>query len=181
MVKVEKLGSGYRFNDNPKDITCFLGSPHNTLDSSRSIQESIILELSKYSISNLVCFSPDYMDICIHLSDKVIGKNISYAGLDWELEVLSNIDIFSLYTPKNINAIDTYKYFYYLGRMSLELKGRFPNDYRDRLVVSVEEGCPIEVEIRKLVMSTSSLYIINSDATYESHAKEIFRAYNLVS
>lgn len=68
----------------------------------------------------------------------ITDKDASYKQILWEFERLEKMDIFSMYFC-NDNS-DQPICMYELGRNIVKMQMRFPNDWEERIIISVEDG-----------------------------------------
>ena len=95
-------------------------------------QADIISQLEEYHLDKLVIFNPRRDNFPIH------DPSASYKQILWEFEALEKADIFSMYFTKGVS--DQPICMYELGRNICKMQIRKPIDWKDRIVISVEEG-----------------------------------------
>ena len=123
------------YKPNPSDIKVFLAGGITGCPKWQNevIKELEILDKKEYDKdeeSHLVVFNPrrDNFDI---------KKDSAEEQIKWEFYMLENCDIFSMYFCKDeIQPICMYE----LGRYITRMQMRFPSDWEDRIVITVEEG-----------------------------------------
>lgn len=151
----------------PKEkITCFLGGG---ITDCPDWQKEVANELSKLDTEDLICFNPRQPNFDIK------NPNASFEQIKWEFDHLSNMDIFSMYfsESKSNQPICLYE----LGRYISEIQKRFPNDYINRIIVSVENGYS---RIQDVIIQTQLALgknIVQTNASYKLHAYYIFGSY----
>lgn len=104
----------------------------------------------------------------------VTNKNASYEQIVWEYERLERMDIFSMYFC-NDNS-DQPICMYELGRNIVRMQNRFPNDWQDRIVISVEDGYRRKADVLIQTELCAPKLFVDGDATPQSHAHYIKRA-----
>ena len=131
----------------------------------RDWQRDVIEELKNEDIS---IFSPrqKYFDIA--------DKKASYSQIAWEFERLERMDIFSMYFCSGDS--DQPICMYELGRNILRMQNRFPVDWKNRIVISVESGYKRKADVIIQTELCAPGIFIDADATTESHAMSIKRA-----
>ena len=153
-------------NETPKYPSCFLAGG---ITNCKEWQKEVIAELEHY---NITIYNPrqEHFDIS--------KKDAAYRQIEWEFERLEQMDIFSMYFC-NDNS-DQPICMYELGRNIIRMQNRFPNSWRDRIVVSVEDGYKRKQDVLiQLGLCAPYLYV-ESNATTWLHAEEIKRAFDKV-
>lgn len=127
-------------------------------------QKIVIQELESEDIS---VYNPRQERFC------VADKSASYKQIVWEYERLEKMDIFSMYFcgGDSIQPICMYE----LGRNILRMQNRFPSDWQNRIVISVEDGYQREQDVIIQVELCSGIHV-NTNATPQLHAQQIKRA-----
>lgn len=92
-------------------------------------QKDVIKELDVYDVS---IFNPRQE------SFDISDKSASYRQILWEYERLEQMDIFSMYFCDDNS--DQPICLYELGRNILRMQNRFPSDWQNRIIISVEDG-----------------------------------------
>lgn len=112
------------------DITVFLaGGITNCPDwQSKVIKD---LNVDNYYLESLVIFNPRRENFPIW------DKSAAYAQIEWEYQMLERCNIFSMYFSSGES--DQPICMYELGRNILRMQMRFPADWQDRIVISVED------------------------------------------
>lgn len=146
-------------DENPTHISLFLAGG---ISGCRNWQDDVLRELEPDNIS---IFNPrqKYFDI----SD----KDATPKQIAWEFERLESMDVFSMYfcNSDSVQPICMYE----LGRNIIRMQNRFPNDWYDRIVVSIEDGYIRKQDvIIQLSLCAPDLYV-QSPATPETHAQHI--------
>lgn len=103
----------------------------------------------------------------------VTDKNASYKQIVWEYERLEKMDIFSMYFCRgdSIQPICLYE----LGRNIIRMQNRFPKDWQNRIIISVEDGYQREQDVVIQVELCSGIRV-DTNANPQSHAQNIKRA-----
>lgn len=127
-------------------------------------QKEVIKELEDYNIS---IFNPrqEHFD--------VTDKNASYKQIRWEFERLEQMDIFSMYFC-NDNS-DQPICMYELGRNIVRMQNRFPSDWDQRIVISVEPGYKraADVRIQTELATQNKVFVEDTNTSPEIHAQRI--------
>ena len=91
--------------------------------------------------------------------------------IKWEFEHLEQCDIFSIYfcNSSSVQPICMYE----LGRNIVRMQQRFPNDYQNRIIVSVESGYLREEDVIIQTNFACPNIFVNINATPLSHAEII--------
>lgn len=129
-------------------------------------QKEVIKELEFDDIS---IFNPrqEHFDIT--------DKSASYKQIAWEFERLEEMSVFSIYFC-NDNS-DQPICMYELGRNIVRMQNRFPNDWQDRIVISVEYGYRRKVDVVIQTGLCAPQLFIETDGSPKTHAQYIRRAY----
>lgn len=98
----------------------------------------------------------------------VNDKNASYNQILWEYERLERMDIFSMYFC-NDNS-DQPICMYELGRNIVRMQNRFPNDWQDRIIISVEDGYRRKQDVLIQTCLCAPALFVSGDADTQSHA-----------
>lgn len=103
-------------------------------------QAEVIKHLEKYTdTDDLIVYNPrrSFFD--------VTDKSASYKQIKWEFDYLAKMDIFSMYftNSESVQPIC----FYELGRHLAVMQQRFPDDFKSRIVLSVEKGFSREIDV----------------------------------
>lgn len=125
-------------------------------------QKAVMQELKDTDVS---IFNPrqEHFDIT--------DKSASYKQIQWEFERLEQMDIFSMYFC-NDNS-DQPICMYELGRNIVRMQNRFPSDWQNRIVVSVEDGYRRKQDVLIQMKLCAPTLCVNENATPETHAKSI--------
>lgn len=143
--------------EEPKYISVFLaGGITNCGDWQKEVEKHLdhIEELSVINPRN------DKFDI----TNEKASKN----QIKWEFDRLERADIFSMYfcNSGSVQPICLYE----LGRNIVRMQQRFPNDWEDRIVISIENGYSREFDvIMQTRLCASRLWIFTNASPY-SHA-----------
>lgn len=128
-------------------------------------QKEVIEELESENIS---IYNPrqEHFDIT--------DKSASWKQITWEFERLEQMDIFSMYFCEGVS--DQPICMYELGRNILRMQNRFPCDWENRIIISVENGYK---RLEDVVIQTNLCapkLLVNIDATPSIHAQYIRKA-----
>ena len=125
-------------------------------------QKEVINNLKHYELS---VYNPrqEHFDI--------LDKKASYNQILWEFERLEKCDIFSMYFC-NDNS-DQPICMYELGRNVLRMQQRFPNDWKYRIIISVEDGYKRASDVIIQTELCAPKLIIYTAANPSSHAEFI--------
>lgn len=95
-------------------------------------QKDIIERLEYLNTEKLVVLNPRRENFPIN------DPLASYQQIEWEFKALENADIFSMYFSggESVQPICMYE----LGRNLVKMQVRKPIDWKDRIVISVEDG-----------------------------------------
>lgn len=137
-------------------------------------QKDIIKKLNDLSSEKLVVFNPRRDNFPIG------DKTASYNQIQWEFDKLNKADIFSIYftSGKSTQPICMYE----LGRYITIMQHRFPIDWENRIIISVEDGYvrKEDVIIQTELACGNKLHVncqLNEDVLREYHAEYIIKAY----
>lgn len=86
----------------------------------------------KWGNKDLVIFNPRRDDFPIGI------PSAAYEQIEWEYNQLNNMDIFSMYFCDGES--DQPICMYELGRYIVKMQTRFPIDWENRIIISVEQG-----------------------------------------
>lgn len=160
------------------DVFCFLaggitGCPDWQKDIINSFEGFI-----KDNIKNLVLFNPRRENFPIH------DPNAANEQISWEFKYLEQMDIFSMYFC-NCNS-DQPICMYELGRNIAKMQQRFPNDWMNRIVITVEEGYKRQADVEiQTKLATNGAVVAkvfkDHDEAIKSHAYEIYQSYLTLS
>lgn len=125
-------------------------------------QKEVIKELEFDDIS---VFNPR------HEHFDVTDKSASYKQIVWEFERLEQMGIFSMYFC-NDNS-DQPICMYELGRNIVRMQNRFPSDWQDRIVISVEEGYIRKADVIIQTQLCAPQLFVESNGCPETHAQYI--------
>ena len=101
----------------------------------------------------------------------VTDISASRKQIKWEFEHLEKTDIFSIYfcNSGSVQPICLYE----LGRNIVRMQQRFPNDWEDRIVISIENGYSRYLDVVEQTSLCAPKLWININATPKSHAMRI--------
>ena len=163
----------YYYEPFTKDIKVFLaGGITNCPD----WQWEVIKQLEdNYAYDSLVVFNPRRENFPIG------NKSAAYTQVAWEFEMLEKCDIFSMYFSSGDS--DQPICMYELGRNILRMQMKFPTDWQDRIVISVEDGYRRKQDVLiQTDLATNSKVFVNTQIEpkicLEDHINNITIAYN---
>lgn len=128
-------------------------------------QKDVIRSLES---ENITVFNPRQEAFDINDNDAGIRQ------IEWEFDRLEHMDIFSMYFC-NSNS-DQPICMYELGRNIIRMQNRFPCDWENRIVISVEDGYKRSTDVLVQTALCAPVLFVNTGATPESHAHFIRRA-----
>lgn len=157
-----------------KDISVFLaGGITNCHDWQKNVIDTI---KNDYSVINdsLVLFNPRRDNFPIH--DKFAARQ----QIAWEFDMIEKCNIFSMYFSSGDS--DQPICMYELGRNILRMQMRFPSDWEDRIIISVEDGYrrKQDVLIQTEFATNSKIFVntqVSEDLCMEYHIQNIMRAF----
>lgn len=142
-------------------------------------QKEVIDFFKNRTDARLVLLNPRRDNFPIH------DPNAAEEQIAWEFNALERMDIFSMYFCAGTS--DQPICMYELGRNICRMQMRFPTDWEDRIVVSVEEGYRRKQDvIIQTYLATKDMVPVHPDRTYPSnkilnwHVADIERAYKYV-
>ena len=104
----------------------------------------------------------------------VTDKSASYKQIVWEFERLEQMGIFSMYFC-NDNS-DQPICMYELGRNIVRMQNRFPRDWQDRIVISVEEGYRRKTDVVIQTQLCAPQLFVDTNGCPKAHAQYIREA-----
>ena len=98
----------------------------------------------------------------------ITDESASRKQIKWEFERLEKADIFSIYfcNSDSVQPICLYE----LGRNIVRMQQRFPNDWEDRIVISIENGYSRYLDVIEQVSLCAPRLWVNINATPIAHA-----------
>lgn len=138
-------------------------------------QKEIITGIDKAEYgSSIVIFNPRRENFPIHIPSAADEQ------IEWEFYQLNKMDIFSMYFCESDS--DQPICMYELGRYISEMQKRFPIDWKDRIIISVENGYKrindVLVQSRlacgKIFINTGQPQV---EVLRDLHIKQIIKAY----
>ena len=134
-------------------------------------QSKVIERLEPYGIT---VFNPRRKNFDIS------NKTEELKQIVWEFRRLEEMDIFSMYFCNSES--DQPICMYELGRYICRMQERFPNDWEDRIVISVEEGYSRADDVFvQTKLAGLSLTNVNAGASPNSHAYRILQALDKIT
>lgn len=98
----------------------------------------------------------------------ITDKTAADIQIAWEFERLEQMDIFSMYFCDGES--DQPICMYELGRNIVRMQNRFPSDWQNRIIVSVEEGYKRKKDVITQLQLCAPGLFVDSDACPETHA-----------
>lgn len=95
-------------------------------------QNEVIRKLEDFDLQKLVIYNPRQEHF------NITDPNASYKQISWEFQYLENMDIFSMYFSDGDS--DQPICMYELGRNLIRMQNRFPNDWKERIIITCENG-----------------------------------------
>lgn len=168
----------YYYEPFAKDTSVFLAGG---ITNCGNWQQKIIKQLVDnydYDYDSLVVFNPRRENFPIW------DKSAAYEQIEWEFKMLERCDIFSMYFPSGES--DQPICMYELGRNILRMQMRFPADWRDRIIISVEDGYKRKQDVLiQTGLATQDTVLINTQTSpwicLSYHLEMIIRAYKKLS
>lgn len=152
---------------NLKNIKLFLAGGITNCD---DWQSKVIDELNAFSLDDLMIFNPrrKYFDS----SD----KNASQKQIEWEFKYLNSMDIFTMYFANSENSVQPIC-LYELGRHLERMIHRFPGDWKDRIIIGIEDGYSRTQDV--IIQSRLALRcnVVQERITPEVYAQMIYKSY----
>ena len=171
-MKVITAPNNYKMQEG--EISIFLaGGITNCSDWQSEIIDRLGYDLG---INDLVIFNPRRKNFPIH------KPSAAYEQIEWEFDNLNRMDIFSMYFCSGDS--DQPICLYELGRYIAKMQIRFPIDWENRIIISVEKGYKrtqdviIQTQLacgKKININTSQP---NNDILMNYHTIAICKAYN---
>lgn len=163
-----------KYNKSDNDVTVFLAGG---ITNCRNWQKEIISRIEKnthYFCDSLIVFNPRRENFPID------DKSAAFQQIEWEYEMLENCDIFSMYFCSGES--DQPICMYELGRNILRMQMRFPSDWQDRIIVSVEDGYRRKQDVLiQTSLSTGNKVFVNTqispEISIDYHTDNIIKAY----
>ena len=138
-------------------------------------KEVIDIIANKYTINamDIVIFNPRRDNFPIG------DKTAAYKQIQWEFDALERCDIFSMYFSSGES--DQPICMYELGRNIMRMQMRFPGDWEERIVISVEDGYrrKQDVLIQTELATNNKIYVntqISESINKEYHVRDIVKA-----
>ena len=133
-------------------------------------QDAVINTLRYYDTEKLIVANPRRPNFPIN-DPKAAAQQIA-----WEFYWLERCDIFSMYFVASEQS-DQPICMYELGRNVMAMQHRFPESYKNRIVLSCEDGYRREADVKAQMNLALGRRVIIS-TTPEEHAKRIVEAYH---
>lgn len=125
-------------------------------------------------LDSLVLFNPRQDNFPIH------DRLAAYRQISWEFDMIEKCNIFSMYFSSGES--DQPICMYELGRNILRMQTRFPADWQDRIIISVEDGYKRKQDvIIQTSLATSDKIFVNTQIAenicLEYHVENIVKAF----
>lgn len=108
----------------------------------------------------------------------VTDKEASYRQILWEFERLESMEIFTMYFCNDES--DQPICMYELGRNIVRMQNRFPDDWQDRIVVSVESGYKRMDDVLIQLRLCAKSIDVDCNGTPQAHANRIKQTVELL-
>ncbi len=95
--------------------------------------------------------------------------------IKWEFNQLEKMDIFSMYFCNSVSNQPIC--LYELGRNILKMQIRFPNDWWERIVISIENGYQRELDVVEQLKLCAPKLRVFTNTTPRSHSMRIAEAF----
>lgn len=145
--------------ENAKFISIFLAGG---ITNCENWQKEIIKELE---FEDITIFNPRQKNFDIN------DNSASIKQITWEFERLEQMDIFSMYFCNS--SSDQPICMYELGRNIIRMQNRFPNDWQDRIIISVENGYKRSQDVIIQTALCASHLFVDNNVTPQAHAHYI--------
>ena len=103
-------------------------------------------------------------------------KNASQKQIEWEFKYLNSMDIFTMYFTNSENSVQPIC-LYELGRHLERMIHRFPGDWKDRIIIGIEDGYSRTQDV--IIQSRLALRcnVVQERITPEVYAQMIYKSY----
>ena len=109
-------------------------------------------------------------------------KNAAYEQIQWEFDQLEKCDIFSMYFCAGES--DQPICMYELGRNILRMQNKFPADWQERIIISVEDGYKRKQDVLIQTELATHIDIVNTQVSPDTlmfyHTEDIYRKYKRI-
>ena len=162
------------YEQHDKDISVFLAGG---ITNCHDWQSKVVKDLNVNNLSSLIVFNPRRKNFPIE------DKSAAYSQIKWEYKMLEKCDIFSMYFSSGDS--DQPICMYELGRNILRMQMRFPSDWEDRIIISVEDGYRrIQDVLIQTGLATQDQVFVNTQISpricLANHVDNILRAFKKV-
>ena len=162
------------YEPHDKDVSVFLaGGITNCPNWQKKVIETI---KNTYSIvtDSLVLFNPRRDNFPIH------DKSAASQQIEWEFDMIEKCNVFSMYFSSGES--DQPICMYELGRNILRMQMRYPADWQDRIIVSVEDGYHrIQDVLIQTELATNGKipinHMVNKEMCLENHINDILKTF----
>ena len=159
-----------QYNLKPGEVSVFLAGG---ITNCPNWQDDIIGRLKEYNLDNLAIFNPRRKNFPIN------DPNASHEQIWWEFCKLEEADIFSMYFSSGVS--DQPICMYELGRYIVRMQMRFPTNWKDRIIISVENGYKRKQDVLiQTELACGDLFIntqLSNEILKDYHAELIKKAY----
>lgn len=142
----------------------------------RDWQSKVIkrLDVDYQYLEDLVIFNPRRENFPIY------DPYAAYEQIEWEYHSIEKCDIFSMYFASGDS--DQPICMYELGRNILRMQMKYPADWEDRIIISVEDGYRRKEDVLiQTELATDSKLVVNTDEKDNmclfNHIENIVKAY----
>ena len=142
--------------ENAKFISVFLAGG---ITNCENWQKEIIKELE---FEDITIFNPRQKNFDIN------DKSASVKQITWEFERLEQMDIFSMYFCNS--SSDQPICMYELGRNIIRMQNRFPNNWQDRIIISIESGYKRSQDVIVQTALCAPCLFVDNNVTPQAHA-----------
>ena len=158
-----------------QDISVFLaGGITNCKDWQKEVINQIKHNHGDSFLDNLIIFNPRRDNFPIN------DRFATYQQIEWEFNAIEKCNVFSMYFCSGDS--DQPICMYELGRNILKMQLRYPTDWQDRIVISVEDGYKRKQDVLiQTDLATNNKIPINIQVhpqyCLEDHAENIIKAF----
>lgn len=175
-MKIITAPETYKYNES--DIKVFLAGGITNCPDWQSKVINYLNNIDFDLLSKLVVFNPRRKDFPIH------DKSAAFQQIEWEYNMLEKCDIFSIYFSSGES--DQPICMYELGRNILRMQMKYPVDWQDRIIISVEDGYRRKQDVLiQTGLATQNMISINTQISpsicLEEHVDNIIRKYYTIS
>ncbi len=151
-------------NEEPKYMTLFLAGG---ITNCKDWQNEVVNNINSCDIT---VFNPRQINF------DITDHDATRKQIEWEFKRLEQMDIFTMYFCNSDS--DQPICMYELGRNIVKMQNRFPNDWENRIVVSVEEGYKRADDVRIQMQLCAPKIFVDCDSSPTQHAYYIRNVVN---